>query len=67
MDGRTDRRRDNLILSCDGASKKQLERNQAELLDAFSHLYKRVCLSVCHIRVKFLRNGLILSKIASRT
>ena len=45
------------------------------LLDAFSHLYKRVCLSVRrsvrpsvrYTRVEFLRNGLNLSKIVSGT
>ena len=36
-------------------------------LDAFSHLYKRVCPSVRHTRVEFMRNGLKLNRVASGT
>ena len=38
---------------------------QFGLLEAFSHLYRRVCPSVCHTRVWFLRNVLNLNWISS--
>ena len=58
---------------------EQRSLTSTRFLDAFSHLYKRVCLSVsssfrrsvcrlvCHTRVEFLRVGLNLNKIASET
>ena len=47
------------------------KRTSTKAIDAFSHLYKKVCPSVCpsvrNTRVEFLRNGLNLNKIASET
>ena len=72
-------------LACSQKMESRREKNLVEVffLDAFSHLYKRVCPSVRpsvgrsvrrsvrrlvrHTRVEFLGNGLNLNKMASRT